>query len=76
MDKKEIIIFLKKNGKEIGKRGINGCDICKNIMKYYQMLYSCWDGMTQVLIETQIEEYNEKYNVTEKHQGLRTTMRF
>ena len=57
----KIIEFLKEHGKEIGKRGSKGCDISQDIMKYYLMLYDCWDGMTQVLIEEEIERYKKEH---------------
>lgn len=59
--KSEIIEFLKEHGEKIGKLGSEGCEISKNIMKYYLMLYKCWDGMTQALIEHEITEYKKEY---------------
>ena len=59
--KSEIIEFLKEHGKKIGNRGSKGCEISKDIMKYYLMLYACWDGMTQVLLEEEIEKYKKEY---------------
>lgn len=58
-----VMKFLKEHGKEIGKAGLEGDENAKQIMRYYEMLYRCYDDMTAVLLEAAIGDYAKENNL-------------
>lgn len=52
-----LIPKLMEHGKEIGRKGVAGDEICKKIMKYYEMLRRSFDPMTYILLQEEFEKY-------------------
>jgi hypothetical protein len=63
-----VLDFLKINGKAIGRAAAEGNETANNIVKYYYMLSKCFDGMTFVMLESEVLRY-AKLNALELNTG-------
>lgn len=57
------IDFLKENQKTIQKLADKGCKICRDIISYYTMYSKCSDGVSQMFLQSSINDYKTKYKL-------------